>query len=56
MRSKASDLTLEPSVKLVWTEGMDGWKPVYEVRKLCELDPGRMKPNETGLEFQGAAS
>lgn len=36
MRSKVSDLMLEPPVKSVWTEGMEGWKPVYEVRILCE--------------------
>ncbi len=35
MAEKVSDLSLEPPVRLVWTDGMDGWKPVYEVRKLC---------------------
>jgi hypothetical protein len=30
---------------LVWTEGMNQWKPAYEVRKLCEPGPSaRIKP------------
>ncbi len=36
IKEKISDLSLEPPVRLVWTEGMDDWKPVYDVRKLCE--------------------
>ena len=30
-----ADLSIEPPVKFVWAEGMNEWKPVYEVRKIC---------------------
>ena len=36
LKEKIADLSIEPPLKMVWTAGMDGWKPVYEVRKLCE--------------------
>lgn len=36
LRERVSDPSTDPPVKLVWTEGMDGWKPVFEVRKVCE--------------------
>jgi GYF domain 2 len=36
MRAQVSDLSILVPVKSVWTEGMENWKPVYEVKKLCE--------------------
>jgi hypothetical protein len=36
LRSKISDLSIEPPVTAVWTEGMNDWRLVYEVRKVCE--------------------
>jgi hypothetical protein len=36
LRRQVADSSLEPPVRLVWTEGMAGWRPVYEVRKVCD--------------------
>lgn len=48
LRSKLDDSTLNPPLKMVWTEGMDQWRPVYEVSKLCETLPE--KPQENALK------
>jgi uncharacterized membrane protein YhaH (DUF805 family) len=45
MRNQISDLSILTPVKSVWTEGMENWKPVYEVKKLCE--PGPAEPIKT---------
>ncbi len=36
LRNMVSDPTFEPPVKSVFTEGMDGWRPVYEVGRVFE--------------------
>ena len=60
LKEKISDFSIEPPLKMVWTEGMDGWKPVYEVRKLCEsiasnegkTDHGSGTPDEPKAEVE----
>jgi hypothetical protein len=42
MRNQISDLSILVPVKSVWTEGMETWKPVYEVKKLCEPSPAEL--------------
>lgn len=36
LRAKVSDPELQPPVNLVWAEGMEIWRPVYEVRRVCD--------------------
>lgn len=36
LRAKVSDPELQPPVGLVWAEGMEIWRPVYEVRRVCD--------------------
>ncbi len=36
LKEKIADLSIIPPLKMVWTAGMNDWKPVYEVRILCE--------------------
>ncbi len=52
LKEKIADLSIEPPLKMVWTAGMDGWKPVYEVRKLCESLPSHEA--ETHLDFKAS--
>lgn len=49
MRAKVTDTSLDPPVHLVWTEGMDEWRPVFDVRKVC--DPNH---EETAAEAKAA--
>ena len=35
LRRMAADASIEPPLNLVWAEGMEEWKPVYEVRMVC---------------------
>ncbi len=40
LRDKIADPSIEPPVNMVWTEGMESWKPFYDMRILCEpIDP-----------------
>lgn len=51
LKEKIADLSIRPPLKMVWTEGMEDWRPVYEVRMLCDPLP------ETGLKvFEAAES
>jgi hypothetical protein len=52
LKEKIADLSIEPPLKMVWTAGMDGWKPVYEVRKLCESLPSHEA--EIHLDFNAS--
>ena len=36
LKEKMEDPSIEPPLKMVWSEGMDRWLPVYEVPALCE--------------------
>ena len=39
LKSMVSDLSISPPVKLAWHEGMTDWKPVYEIAKVCGVNP-----------------
>ena len=39
LKSKVSDLSISPPIKLAWHEGMADWKPVYEIAKVCGVNP-----------------
>lgn len=39
LRVKVADPSIAPPIQSVWTEGMDEWSPVYEVRMLYDTDP-----------------
>ena len=39
LKSKVSDLSISPPIKLAWHEGMEDWKPVYEIPKVCGVNP-----------------
>ena len=39
LKSKVSDLSISPPIKLAWHEGMKDWKPVYEIPKVCGVNP-----------------
>ncbi len=39
LKSKASDLSISPPIKYAWHEGMEAWKPVYEIPKVCGVSP-----------------
>ena len=39
LKSKVADLSIRPAVKFAWHEGMADWKPVYEIPKVCGVDP-----------------
>ena len=39
LKSKVADLSIRPAVKFAWHEGMEDWKPVYEIPKVCGVDP-----------------
>jgi hypothetical protein len=36
LREKISDPGLSTPIKLVWAEGMEIWRPAYEVRRVCD--------------------
>lgn len=36
LREKISDPGLSAPIKLVWAEGMEIWRPAYEVRRVCD--------------------
>lgn len=38
LRERISDPGLSAPIKLVWAEGMEIWRPVYEVRLVCDPD------------------
>ncbi len=50
--AKISDLLIEPPINMVWTEGMEGWKPVYEVKLLCQLSEGEEFPAAVGSKCE----
>ena len=39
LKTMVSDLSISPPIKLAWHEGMEDWKPVYEIPKVCGVDP-----------------
>lgn len=39
LKSKLSDLSISPPIKFAWHEGMETWKPVYEIPKVCGVNP-----------------
>ena len=48
LRNKISDPSIFPPLKLVWTDGMAGWKAVYEVPELCEPGSGNEAKSDLG--------
>lgn len=38
LRAMIADPELESPIKMVWAEGMEMWRPVYEVRRVCDPD------------------
>ena len=39
LKSKVSDLSISPPIKLAWHQGMEAWKPVYEIARVCGVSP-----------------
>lgn len=39
LKAKVADLSVNPPVKFAWHEGMELWKPVYEIPKVCGVSP-----------------
>ena len=39
LKNMVADLSISPPVKFAWHEGMADWKPVYEIAKVCGVDP-----------------
>lgn len=41
LRRMIADASMQPSIRMVWTEGMEVWRAVYEVNRLCDPAPGK---------------
>lgn len=41
LRRMIADASMQPSIRMVWTEGMEVWRAVYEVNRLCDPTPGK---------------
>ena len=39
LKSKVADLSISPPIKYAWHQGMEDWKPVYEIAKVCGVNP-----------------
>lgn len=48
LKKKVADHSLDPPLKMVWTEGMPRWMPVYEVTQLCEPLPAAKSATTSG--------
>ena len=53
LRSIISNPSIEPPVKSVWTEGMEGWRPVYEVGRVCEPISSHEAATDPGFRNTG---
>lgn len=42
LKEKLEDKTIQPPLKMIWTTGMDNWKPVYECPELWEENAGQV--------------
>ncbi len=42
LKEKLEDKTIQPPLKMIWTNGMDKWKPVYECPELWEENAGQV--------------